>query len=334
MAGFGGLLLFLGLGATSSFVPNSELVQEQRTYVSLAGIVMAGCALGWPLLARVANLRPVLVLALAATLAWGTFERTRIWRTPESLWRDAVAKAPDSIRANNNLGAALAELGRMDEAIACYGRALELDPRQVSALNNLGNAWFQLGRMDRAAREHARAVQIAPAYPEALSNLGAALEKLGRPEPAIGYCREALRLRPEYADAHNNLANALRAAGRPADAVPHYEKAIALYERFDRPELQARACNNLANALADLDRRRDALPLYAEALRLSPNYATARINRAQVLRAIRRSNYADARPVVFHQRHATASAVPVARNAGFGGRIDPTSRAFEQESGK
>lgn len=288
LAGFCGLLFLLGLGATSSVIPNSQLAQEQRTYVSLAGATTAACVLAWGLFGRAARIRSACVLALAGALAWGTAQRNAVWRSPESLWRDAVAKSPDSARAQTNLGVALADQGRRDEALRHYRRALQLDPRSFCALNNLGNVHFALGRTEQAARAYAQAVRLAPSYAEAHSNLGAALEKLGRLDDALASCREALRLRPDYADAHNNAGNALRAAGRSQESVADYERAIALYRRFDRPALEARACNNLANALADLGRVDEALSLYARALRLCPDYATAADNLARLRRALGR----------------------------------------------
>jgi tetratricopeptide (TPR) repeat protein len=42
--------------------------------------------------------------------------------------------------AHNNLGAAFKDQGKLDEAIACYRRALELKPDFAEAHNNLGNA--------------------------------------------------------------------------------------------------------------------------------------------------------------------------------------------------
>ncbi len=308
LTGFGGLLFFLGLGATSTLVPNTQLVQEQRTYVSLAGVVVAACGLLWPLVERRPKLRLGLVLPIFATLAWATHERCIVWRSPEALWRDAMEKAPHSVRAHNNLGLALADLGRAEEAASHYRRALELNPRFACAWNNLGNLHFKLGRSREAAGAYATAARLAPEFADAHCNLAAALERLGRADQAVAAGSHALRLRSDYADAHNNLGNALRAAGRAAEALPHLRSAIGLYERFDQPDRQARACNNLANALAGLGKHAEALKLYAEALRLEPGYATAARNRAAVLAAIGRAEGADAAESAAHANAAAARA--------------------------
>src|SRR5499433_1229898 len=66
--------------------------------------------------------------AVAAGLCALTFARNEVWRTPLSLWEDALAKSPGKSRVHTNLGTALQLDGRIDDAIAHYCKALEIDP--------------------------------------------------------------------------------------------------------------------------------------------------------------------------------------------------------------
>ena len=52
-------------------------------------------------------------------------------------------------RRTINLGNALKNQGDLDEAIACYRRALELKPDYAVAHNNLGNAFRTRGTWTR-----------------------------------------------------------------------------------------------------------------------------------------------------------------------------------------
>ena len=72
-------------------------------------------------------------------------------------WRST----PD-LRCVDNKGNALSALGRKEEAIACYDRALEIEPRYAHAWNNKGIALSALGRKEEAIACYDRALEIDP----------------------------------------------------------------------------------------------------------------------------------------------------------------------------
>ena len=51
----------------------------------------------------------------------------------------------------NNKGNALARLGKFEDALRCYDRALELDPGYRGAWVNMGFVLTKMGRFDEAA---------------------------------------------------------------------------------------------------------------------------------------------------------------------------------------
>jgi protein O-GlcNAc transferase len=73
--------------------------------------------------------------------------------------------------AHNNLGNALQSEGKFDEAIACYGRALALDPNYAEAYCNLGGALKEVARLPEAVAMLRRALEIAPLFARGQSNL-------------------------------------------------------------------------------------------------------------------------------------------------------------------
>jgi len=146
--------------------------------------------------------------------------------------------------AHNDLGALLLQMGRLDEAIAHFRRALEISPNLIEAYNNLGMALMRSGRTEEALAEYNRALVLEPDDADTQIALGAALRQIGRAGEAIPHFEKALSARPNDANAQNNLANALLDSGRAAQAAAHYRKALEA-----QPENVA-ALNNLAWLLA------------------------------------------------------------------------------------
>jgi predicted O-linked N-acetylglucosamine transferase (SPINDLY family) len=82
---------------------------------------------------------------------------------------------------------------------------LELKPDCAQALSNLGNALKDRGELDEAVACYRRALELEPDFSEAHNNLGITLKDLGRLEEAIACWRRALNLKPDFAEAHSNL---------------------------------------------------------------------------------------------------------------------------------
>jgi serine/threonine-protein kinase len=184
----------------------------------------------------------------------------------------ALALRPRAAAAHNNLGNALDDLGRADEAVAECRAALELEPGYANAHNNLGVALYDLGRKDEAVAEYREALRLNPDDADFHINLGNALGDLGRKEEAVAEYREAIRLKPDDSDAHNNLGLALSDLGRKEEAVAEYREATRLNPG------DSDAHFNLGSALDDLGRKDEAVAEYREAIRLNPGDPDAHYN--------------------------------------------------------
>ncbi|KAJ8601272.1 hypothetical protein CTAYLR_010693 [Chrysophaeum taylorii] len=146
-------------------------------------------------------------------------------------WSDGEPR--DLADLENNRGIALETVGRLEEAIEAYERAIELsNGEDPNPLTNLGTA---LGSTDRGLDSHRRARNAAPEDATVRYNLAATLEDLGNSEEALAEYREAIRLFPGYAAARNNLALLLDATrgGDPQEIASHFEIACDIEDDVD-----------------------------------------------------------------------------------------------------
>lgn len=227
---------------------------------------------------------PILLVVILGALSW---RQSRIYTDDETLYRETLARNPESWMAHHNLAKAVAESpGGLPEAIEHYEAALRINPDFAEGHNNLGNALAQIpGRQDDAVRELETAVRLDPGYANAHYNLGLLLSKTGHLPEAIAQFRAALRANPNLAEAHNNLAIALSqtATGFP-EAIAEYHAALRLNPDF------AAARENLANVLVQSGRLDEAIAEYQAALQLEPANAEAHNNLGYALAQAGRTN--------------------------------------------
>ena len=112
---------------------------------------------------------------------------------------------------------------KIDEALAAYRRALEIDPYLVPALINLANLHYARHEVAEAQALYERAVALEPDVFEAHFNLGNIFHDLGIYPRAQACYREALRLNPGYAEAHFYLAVTLEKSGQSPEARTHWK---------------------------------------------------------------------------------------------------------------
>jgi len=133
----------------------------------------------------------------------------------------------NSPEAFSNHGNVLSELGRHDEAIQRYRRALLIKPQYAEAQFNLGNALMKCGQVEEAARSFADAIRIRPDYREALQNIAQPLRELGRQNEAVVMLRRAVALDSGDSDVLIALGVALQEAGELGEARAAFERALA-----------------------------------------------------------------------------------------------------------
>jgi tetratricopeptide (TPR) repeat protein len=282
---------FVTLAPTSSVVPiATEVAAERRMYLPLAAVIVllvVATTRGVEWLAARDRQRQILVCGAILTaacigLVTLTVRRNREYRTNIVIWQTVIDRAPHP-RAHYNLGIALNEAGRRDEAIAHY---------RTAAAGKLPVAHYALGFELVLKDRHAEAVEQLREYirqePEnvnvirAYNLLGRALMALDRLPEAEAAFREVLRMRPQNTDALGAFADALLAQRR-------FDEAIVGYRNYLRHVTdQPIAHFNLGVALGERNRPEEAAIAFAAAVNLAPDEVAFRVNLANTLETLGR----------------------------------------------
>lgn len=167
--------------------------------------------------------------------------------------------------SENNLGTALMEEKRYDEAIAHHERAIELMPAYAPAYNNLGAALRAAGRLDDAIARYRQALEIKPDFASASYNLANAQLEQGKAGDSVESFRRALASNPDSVEAHNNLGIALAQRGDLNGAINEFRAALSLDEK------SVNAHRNLGNMLFDMGQRAEGLAHLERAAAIAPN---------------------------------------------------------------
>jgi len=214
------------LGFIPLFTFLYSYVADHYQYIaSLAPIALAAGA-G----ARWAGGRPAgIALGAALLLALGvqTFRQARIYESRETLWRDTIAKHPESWMGHHNLGEDLLNQGRVAEAIPAFERALAIRPDLEKTHRNLGVALWRQGRTAEARAHMEEAVRRRPDFYNGHAALAGLLLAVGEPAAAQASAARLVALAPGRAEGHVLLARSLAAQRRGLEAEASFRAALA-----------------------------------------------------------------------------------------------------------
>jgi Tfp pilus assembly protein PilF len=203
------ILWFLGNLVIESSIIGLELIFEHRNYLPSMLLVLLVLCLIFPVLKH--NwLKIAFISFIVLLFSFWTYERNRVWNDKVLLWGDSAVKSPAKARPHNNLGVALKDQGRLDEAIFHFNRTIQLDPEFTEAYNNLANTNVLLGKHNKAIENYKKALKLNPNSPIVHMNIGNILVKRWRLEEARFHYSEALRLDPTNLEARMNLASVQR----------------------------------------------------------------------------------------------------------------------------
>ncbi|HET6325142.1 MAG TPA: tetratricopeptide repeat protein, partial [Planctomycetaceae bacterium] len=233
-----GWLWFLG-----TLVPMIGLVQvgvqqmaDRYAYFPNLGLYLA---LAWLVPAIVSSFfagrraLPALAGGLVAVYAATAFVQVGYWRDSMTLITHSLEVTGENAFGQTMLGDALFDQSRIDEALAQYQRAIELEPRDPISHAHLGDRLHYLKRFGEAANRYRVAVQLDEGSAELHVGLGLGLHGLGQYEAARREFERALELDRKSPQAHAGLALLSRTHGDFEQSTLYAERALQLDDEFD-----------------------------------------------------------------------------------------------------
>ncbi|WP_028580973.1 tetratricopeptide repeat protein [Desulfogranum japonicum] len=275
---FGILWFFFALAPTSSFFAFGQLANDHRTFFPYLGLVLAS---GWWISLQIIRLREdetrrritlpavvISVLLLIGLHAYGTYQRNIIWETAESLWKDAVVKAPNNGRVQMNYGLALMEKGNYREAQKHFAKALEMMPRWSYAHINMAILQNATGRPKEAEQHFKNALRYHPLNPSCYYYYGRFLHERSRSEEALALVEKGMEISPNYSKFIELYHTLVLADKTSLDSLISYEKIL------DRNP-QASTYLNLSLKYYKVGEYQRCITACRKALQLQPDYVPA-----------------------------------------------------------
>ena len=267
-----GWLWFLG-----TLVPVIGLIQvgnqamaDRYAYVPLIGIFVMICfafadwvemkkwGVAW-------QTGPGVCVLLALSVA--SYRQIDYWRDSLHAWVHALQVTQHNFVAEDNMGVALVQLNRADEAYPFFVQAAQDEPNDPVARLNIGTYLYQHGRQAQAVEQYELVLHLGtePGLLAATyANLGSAYSDLGEYARSRADFEQALRLNPYQPAAWQGMALLSEKQGK-------LEEAIGAFERYLELRPSGQGFLQFARLLTEANQQNAAAAAYQQALRMDPS---------------------------------------------------------------
>ncbi|MEZ2232317.1 tetratricopeptide repeat protein [Microcoleus sp.] len=175
------------------------------------------------------------------------------------------------------------EEGNLEEAIAAYRLAIELNPDYSWSHHNLGEALAKVCQFEAAIAAFRRAIELNPDFSWSYHHLGDALAQQEQWEESVIAFRKAIELNPQHFGTYVGLGNCLAKMDQLDEAIAAYRRASELEPEADWIQyrlgelLQQRTQLDLEGAIAS----------YRRAIELNPDDVKACRKLLEIQQAIK-----------------------------------------------
>lgn len=262
----------LGFFPISNLIPLNAYMAEHWMYLPAIGLFLAaglGIEAAHSYLPRrwAIGLLAVVVIFDAGT----AIRRNQDWKDEETFYTLTVKDAPDSWRVHANLGFMYVGRKEFDKAIEPLQRSVNLYPFAATNYVGLGRAYEGLGRDQDAIAEFEKALLISPRAPGAHRHLAQLYMKMGVKERAALHYETIPR-----EDRLQAILSHLAAGDRHMEARQYPEAVKAYQQAIENSPADADLRSKLGLAFAAMGDREGARQEYERALKTNPESVNAR----------------------------------------------------------
>lgn len=266
MCSVGCIWLGVGLLPVLGIFPVAVPILEHRLYLPMAGIGLAVSALVPPASSTSNRQRALIAVWTALVLLMGclSFIRLPVWQNSETMWLDAIEKAPSATRSYYNLAGYYFERQQYDRTIDLMKKYVELKPDALLGYSKLRQALFLTGRYVEAARVNRILILRSPFNSKSYFDAATMWEQLNQLDSAASVYEEGLRADSNFFDLHLHLGLVLERQAKFSDAEKHLKRAVDIHPDH-LPSLVG-----LGTFYARRHEDRKAIGYLEEALKLGP----------------------------------------------------------------
>ena len=198
-----GILWFFIASLPTSLVPLFQIANDHRMFFPFVGIFIA---VGWAVFLYINSVSKkeikygllVTVLILTLSYSFGTYQRNKVWKNAETLWKDVTIKSPNNGRGLMNYGLSQMALGNYVIAEKYFLDAQKIVPNYYALETNLGVLYGALKNNQKAEAHFLKAISLNSSAPSPEYFYAKYLNENGQVRSAIKYLKIALQKSPSH----------------------------------------------------------------------------------------------------------------------------------------
>jgi tetratricopeptide (TPR) repeat protein len=179
-------------------------------------------------------------------------------------------------------GTALANLGKYDQAIECFDKG-SIEPNNQNIHIDKGTALHYLGKYEQSIECFDKAIKINPNESDAWFGKGISLHYLGKYEQSIECFDKAIKINPNESDLWYSKGTALYCLGKYEESIKCYNKSIAI----DPDIAIGWLCKG--GALNKLGEYEESIKCYNKSIAIDPDNAIGWLCKGKVLKSLGQS---------------------------------------------